>query len=86
MLVMKVKLIPIGNSKGVRLPRLVIEECGFGEQIERRVELGSVVLARARGTREGWDAAFQKMAANRDDTLRIPDSLDHESNAAEWKR
>jgi antitoxin MazE len=82
---MKVNLIPIGNSKGVRLPRSVIKECGFGEQIEMRVEHGSVVLAPARGTREGWDAAFRKMAANQDDALLIPDSLAHEWDTEEWE-
>lgn len=45
---MKVNLIPIGNSKGVRIPCSVIKECGFGEQIEMHVEHGIVVLAPVR--------------------------------------
>lgn len=82
---MKVNLIAIGNSKGVRLPRSVIKECGFGEQIEMRVEDGVVVLAPARGTREGWDAAFERMAAAEDDSPFLPDSLGHEWDREEWE-
>ncbi len=52
---MKVKLVSIGNSKGVRIPRSVIKECGFGDQVELRVDDGVVVLARAREARAGWD-------------------------------
>jgi antitoxin MazE len=82
---MKAKLIAIGNSKGVRLPRSVIEECGFGAEIEMRVDGGTVVLAPVRGPREGWDAAFARMAEAGDDTLLIPDTLEHRWDEEEWK-
>ena len=64
---MKVNLVSIGNSKGIRIPRSVIKQCGFGDQIEMRVSDGMVVLAPAQQLREGWDAAFEKMAATGDD-------------------
>lgn len=48
-------LIPIGNSKGVRIPGSVIKECGFGDEIEMRVEHGVVVLAPTRRICDGWD-------------------------------
>lgn len=82
---MKVNLIPIGNSKGVRLPSSVIKECGFGDQIEMRVEHGIVVLAPARRTRDGWDGAFAKMAAAKDDTLLVPDTMEHDWDKEEWE-
>jgi antitoxin MazE len=82
---MKVHLIQIGNSKGVRIPRSVIKECGFGEEIEMRVEHGTVVLAPARATREGWDGAFERMAAAHDDTLLVPDTIEHEWDKEEWE-
>jgi len=83
---MKVNLIRIGNSKGVRLPRSIIKECGFGDQIEMRVEQGVVLLAQAHGTREGWDDAFARMATERDDTLIIADTIEHGWDEQEWER
>jgi antitoxin MazE len=82
---MKVSLIPIGNSKGVRIPRSVIKECGLGDQVEMRVEHGALVLTPARGTRDGWDAAFEKMAAAQDDALLLTPALHHEWDDEEWE-
>ncbi len=82
---MKVKLISIGNSKGVRIPRAIIKACGFGEQVEMRVSEGAVVLTPARNLREGWNRAFEKMAAAGDDALLVPESFAHEWDEAEWE-
>lgn len=82
---MKVNLVPIGNSKGIRIPSSVIKACGFGEQIELRVEHGVVVLAPVRQTREGWAAAFAKMAAAGDDVLLTPDTLGTQWDEEEWQ-
>ena len=56
---MKVSLIAIGNSRGIRLPKAVLEQCGFGDTVELTVERGKVVLAQpAKRPREGWAEAF----------------------------
>lgn len=81
---MKVNLISIGNSKGVRIPASVIKECGLGNELEMRVENGVVVLAPARGVREDWGAAFEKMAAAGDDGLVIPDALENDFDTGDW--
>ena len=82
---MRVKLVAIGNSKGIRIPRPLIKACGFGDQVEMRVDDGTVVLAPVRNVREGWDAAYEKMAAEGDDVLLVPAHLDHEWDDAEWR-
>ena len=76
---MIVKLISIGNSKGIRIPRSVIRQCGFEDQVEMRVGDGVVTLAPARRLREGWESAFARMGAAGDDELMIPDTL-----AGDW--
>jgi antitoxin MazE len=81
---MKVNLVSIGNAKGVRIPASVIKQCGFGDELEMRVENGVVVLAPARGVREGWGAAFEKMAAVGDDAPVMPDTLDTDFDAHDW--
>lgn len=81
---MKINLIPIGNSKGVRLPKTVIEQCGFADRVELRVINGEVILSPARSAREGWDTAFEQAASTGDDTLLIPDDLAHDWDESEW--
>jgi len=81
---MKVNLVSIGNSKGVRIPKSVIRQCGLGDEVELRVSDGTVVLAPARRAREGWDAAFERMAAVGDDALPVPEHLRHEWDEEEW--
>ena len=82
---MKVKLVSIGNSKGIQIPRSVIKECGFGDQVEMRVSDGVVVVAPARRLREDWDTAFERMAAAGDDVLLVPESMEHEWDEAGWE-
>ena len=82
---MKVNLVSIGNSKGVRIPRSIIKACGFGEQIEMRVCEGMVVLTPARNPREGWNRAFETMAAAGDDAFLVPEGMAREWDEAEWE-
>ena len=81
---MKVNLVPIGNSKGVRIPASVIKECGLGDELELRVENGVIVLAPVRGVRAGWDEAFERMAAAGGDAPMIPDTLENAFDAEGW--
>ena len=82
---MKVKLIPIGNSKGVRIPQAFIRACGLGEHVEMRIEQNAIVLVAPRSPRENWEKAFERMAAAGDDQLLIPDELSNDWDDAEWE-
>jgi antitoxin MazE len=81
---MKVKLVAIGNSKGVRIPRSVIKECSFGDEVDLTVKDGAVVLAPARQAREGWDKAFAKGSKAEDQEPLIPEDLPHPWDEEEW--
>lgn len=50
-------LISIGNSKGVRLPKAVIQQAGLSDQLEIEVSGNAVIIRSARRVREDWDAA-----------------------------
>jgi antitoxin MazE len=82
---MKVELIRIGNSRGVRIPKSVIDQCGFDGCIELQVDNGRVILARARQPREGWkealDAAKDSISG---DELLLDGIPEHEFNHNEW--
>ena len=72
---MKTKIIPIGNSQGIRIPKIIIEQCGFDRSVEMEVINGSLVLTPVKNIREDWEESFQKMAANGDDELLIDDAI-----------
>ena len=55
---MKVSIIPIGNSRGVRLPKSVLDECKFSDAAELTVEDGRVVLTPLIAPRTSWAEAF----------------------------
>lgn len=80
---MKAKLVRIGNSRGVRLPKAVIRQCGLAEDVDIDVEGGAVVLRPVpRRPREGWEAAFSSMAGRAEDRpLDMPESAWDQS---EW--
>jgi len=76
--------VPIGNSKGIRIPRSVIKQCGFGDHVEMSVSDGVVKLTQTREAREDWDAAFKAMGAADDDVLLLPDGMTHRWDGEEW--
>jgi antitoxin MazE len=81
---MKAELIRIGNSQGIRIPRVVIDQCGFSQRVEMRVEGESLIITPAKAARSGWDEAFKAMAAHGDDAALIPDDLEHSFDQTEW--
>lgn len=76
---MKTTLIPIGNSRGVRIPKPFIEQCGLTEQVEMDVHDGTILIHAPRQPRAGWDTAFARMARAGDDKL-----LDGQAPPTRW--
>ena len=68
---MNAKLVQIGNSRGVRLPREAIEEAGLGLELELVVRKGSITIRPLRRTRAGWSAAAKACHANGDDGMLL---------------
>ena len=66
---MKAKLVRIGNSRGVRLPKPLIEEAGLPDDVELEVRNGAIVISPANGVRSGWEEAAQDMRLRGDDEL-----------------
>ncbi len=69
---MKTRLVRIGNSRGIRLPKLVIEEAGLSDEVELRVRLGAIVIAPAAGPRAGWAEAAARLRERGGDGLLEP--------------
>jgi len=66
---MKVAIVRIGNSKGIRLPKTVLEQCALGDEAELEVEDGQVVIRATRRPRTGWESSFAAMHKAGDDAL-----------------
>ena len=61
---MRTQLVRIGNSRGVRLPKTVIDEVGLTDEIDLRVEDRCVVIAPLHVPRSGWADAAQRLRAD----------------------
>jgi antitoxin MazE len=66
---MKAWLVRIGNSRGVRLPKPVIEQAGLSEDVELRVRQGSITILPKAELRSGWAEAAQRLSAHGEDRL-----------------
>jgi antitoxin MazE len=81
---MELSIINIGNSKGIRLSKTILEKYSMNDKIELILEKGYIVLKPKTEPRVGWEKAFQKMHENGDDQLLINDIFEDET-FEEWK-
>lgn len=58
---MKSQIIKIGNSKGLRLPKSVIEQCEFNETVELEIKNKRLIVSSSRKPREGWAESFAEI-------------------------
>jgi antitoxin MazE len=80
---LRAQLVRIGNSRGIRIPKSLIDECNLGDTVELSVVDGSLVV-RATVPRQGWDAAFERMAQAGDDSL-LDSETPTEFDATDWE-
>jgi antitoxin MazE len=73
---MKIPLIAIGNSKGIRLSKTILEKYAISEHVDIEFESDGIKIKPSKKSRQGWDIAFQKMHELGDDRLLIDDVLD----------
>jgi antitoxin MazE len=74
---MRTRIVPIGNSQGIRIPKPLLEKTGLFGEVEIEAEDGALVIRPAKRPRASWATAFQKMAQRGDDALLddVPPSL-----------
>jgi antitoxin MazE len=82
---MRIELVRIGNSRGVRIPKTVIEQCGFGKTVELRVENDCLIISPERRPRQGWDEAFRAAGPSVDDQLLLKGRESNKFDRKEWK-
>ena len=73
---MRTNIIQIGNSKGIRIPALILKECNLSDEVELHVIKGNVIISPIKKARQGWDELYITMHEEGDDTLVLNDSID----------
>ena len=84
--VVKTRIVKIGNSQGIRIPKLLLEQLHLSDEVELEVQQNQLIIRPARSVRQGWDEAFQKMAEQGDDQLLDQEATSLTSwDADEWE-
>lgn len=77
-------VVRIGNSKGIRIPKAILEQCRITDQVDVEVHKENITLKRHKKPREGWAEQMKKMRRRGEDDLLIPDNVDLDSEGWEW--
>jgi antitoxin MazE len=75
------KIVKIGNSRGIRIPKALLEQANLTDEVQLVLERGHIEVRPARKPREGWDEAFKEMHERGDDKLidePVPTSWEEE--------
>lgn len=81
----KARIIRIGNSQGIRIPKSILEQSELPEEVEIRVEPGRLVVTAARRPREGWEEAARDMRAeNEGGLLDQPAATEFDREEWQW--
>jgi antitoxin MazE len=80
---MDISIIPIGNSKGIRLSKTLLEKYNIKDTVELILEKSYIILKPKNSPRKGWDKSFQRMHEKGDDKPLMADIFKDE-NFEEW--
>ncbi len=80
---MKVSVIQIGNSKGIRFSKMILEKYNIKDQVNLILEKGKIIIQPLSNPRNGWEKAFEEMNENGDDRLLFNDVFEDET-LEEW--
>jgi len=65
----KTRIVQIGNSRGIRVPKALLEQARLPEEVELQAEPGRLIVRAAKRPRAGWEDAAQTMQARNEDRL-----------------
>jgi len=81
---MKTQIIQIGNSQGIRIPKVLLEDSRITGEVDLELHPDGILIRNAQKARSTWDEAFKAMAENEDDEL-IDDHNATVFEKKEWK-
>jgi antitoxin MazE len=81
---MKTNIVTIGNSQGIRIPKVMLEQSKLHGEVDLEVRGDCIVIQPSRKPREDWNRAFKLMSENDDDTL-LDAKLENDFDQEEWQ-
>ena len=81
----KTKVVRIGNSRGIRIPKVILDQYNINDEVELETKEDCVIIKSSHMAREGWEKAFKKMHENKEDVLLIDDGITNEFDEVEWE-
>ena len=78
------RIVRIGNSRGIRVPKLLLDQAALPDEVELRAEPGRLVVSAAQRPRAGWAVAARKMC-ERDDDVLLDSPTSTRFDQANWK-
>lgn len=80
----RTRIIKVGNSQGIRIPKPLLEQSGIGTEVEIEVDGDRLIIRAAGRSRVGWDESFAAMAEQKDDVL-LDDAIATTWDSVEWE-
>jgi len=82
---MRARVIKIGNSQGLRIPKPILEQTGIMNDVEIEVEKNQIIIRPIKNARDGWGDAFKAMGEKGDDEPIIDDeNISQSWDEEEW--
>ena len=83
---MRARVVKIGNSQGIRIPKPLLEQTGIMDDVELEVEKNQIIIRPVSNPRSDWEEAFKSMSDIGDDTLIVgDDNISHSWDEEEWQ-
>jgi antitoxin MazE len=83
---MRARVVKIGNSQGIRIPKTLLDQTGISDDVELEVKQNQIVIRPISNPRKDWEKAFKAMADRGDDVLIAGDeNLPHSWDDEEWQ-
>jgi antitoxin MazE len=82
---MKTRIVKIGNSQGIRIPKLLLERSNLAEEVELEAEDDRIIIRSTKQPRQDWEIAFRSMAERGDDALLDKNLLTQTQWDEEWQ-
>jgi antitoxin MazE len=67
--VVKTKIVKIGNSRGIRIPKVLLDQVDFDDEVSLEIQQGNILIRSLAAPRAGWEEQFRLMAVRHDDVL-----------------
>jgi len=83
---MRARVIKIGNSQGLRIPKAILEQTGIMDDVEIEVEKNRIIIRPVKNARAGWDKAFKTMGEKGDDAPLFDETdISNSWDEEEWQ-